>query len=351
MNSVYGVVSDIHLHNWTMFNKPLSDGVNSRLNHTLKALDEACNRLRKKGGITMYIAGDLFHVRGSLSPSMLNPVIEFFDSKEDDFEFRIIPGNHDLEGKNTNALTNAVQALSATQSCIVCNETTVFDDDNVVMIPWFDKLDDLRAELKSISLKDIEEYTAIIHAPLNGVLKNLPDHGLDPKELEDLGFHRVLCGHYHNHRNFNNVFSIGALTHQTWSDVDTKAGYIIIDNEKLTHYETNAPKFVDFDFEWDDAAAEIECGGNFVRVKLGEATEEEIKKIRQDIESKYGAFGVIVQSLPKVKAATRSASISAGASLGKSIEEWIDKNIEGADKTAVYKNCDDILQELKEVET
>lgn len=359
--TTYGVVSDVHLHNWSQFSKTLPDGSNSRLFDILDAFGDACESLLLAGGTRMYIAGDLFHVRGSIAPSVLNPTLEFFKKYiERGIEFRIIPGNHDLESKNATKLTNAVQALESL-GCEICNGVRIFEDDKVVMIPWVEKLDDLRtlmveikANLKA-STPELEapenEYTLMIHAPLNGVLKNLPDHGLDPVELSVLNYHRVFCGHYHNFKNFHNgVYSVGALTHQTWSDVGTAAGFLQVNDSGVEQFATEAPRFVDYDFDWDEAEAELFCMNQFVRVKLDEATEEEIKVIREEISEKYGAAGVIVQATPKAKAFARSSSIEAGASLLTSVEQWIEKSFVKERSEAIYENCQKVLEDIAEVE-
>ena len=49
-------------------------------------------------------------------------------------------------------------------------------------------------------------------------------------DLAKLGFRRVFAGHYHHHCSFEDgkVWSIGATTHQTASDIGTKAGFLLV---------------------------------------------------------------------------------------------------------------------------
>lgn len=351
------IVSDVHLHNWSPFSHITSDGVNSRLQTILDALDEATQSIGK--GDTLYITGDLFHVRGHIQPSVMNPTLELFKKIiARKIKVRIIPGNHDLESKNTTKLTNALQALEAV-GCEIVNELTVFEDEKVVMVPWVDSLDDLRHIITDVRM-DLgdqeeddprytpqEEYTLMIHAALNGVI-SIPDSGLDAEELEDLSYKEVFCGHYHNHKSFEgDVYSVGALTHQTWSDVGTVAGYILVhDSGAITHQSTSAPKFVDYDDEWSDEEALDKCEGNYVRVKLGQVTEKEIREIRECIESDYKALGVIVKSIPTPVGVTRTASIGSGASIETSISDWVKTNIPDDIKKEVSKSSLKILQEI-----
>lgn len=328
----YIVLSDIHFHNWSQFAGINTNGINTRLQFTLNAMRQVAAEAVRRKIRRMYIAGDLFHVRGSLIPSVLNPTIECFrEITARGITVRAIPGNHDLETADSCKLASAANALW--NLIDIAHVSGHYEDDRVVMVPWFHKLTDLLREIRCYAdnLHNPGQYDLIIHAPLNGVISGIPDHGLDASELNDFGFRRVFVGHYHNHKAFGDVYSIGALTHQTWSDVGTRAGYLVV-GDTVEQIETDAPKFVDFDDRWmtawskDDIRAQ--CEGNFVRVKLGEATEAEIKAVREKMREEYGARDVVVNAQPKPTTPTRaSASVAAGARLEVSIEEWLRHNL------------------------
>ncbi|MCB7006950.1 hypothetical protein LIZ07_24145, partial [Escherichia coli] len=84
----------------------------------------------------------------------------------------------------------------------------------VALLPWRDSMDDLRADLAhvkdAIGASVASKWTAIIHAPVNGVVLGIPDHGFDGKELASYGFGLVLAGHYHNHK------KIGTVANSRW---------------------------------------------------------------------------------------------------------------------------------------
>ncbi|ELV3683271.1 hypothetical protein P5767_005736, partial [Citrobacter freundii] len=91
-------ISDTHLHNWSQFAIPTESGINSRLLQILKAIEEAACAAdyHAPAGVvpTVYHGGDLFHVRGSLTPSVLNAVLDFFKTIHRDYgvRFRMIAG-------------------------------------------------------------------------------------------------------------------------------------------------------------------------------------------------------------------------------------------------------------------
>jgi DNA repair exonuclease SbcCD nuclease subunit len=357
----YGVISDVHMHGWSQFSRILPSGVNSRLQDILNATELAGDQVLSSGGDTLYITGDLFHVRGSVSPKVLNPVKDLFIKLAiKGLKIRVLTGNHDLESRDSEALSNACEALSPIEGVTIVSRPKTFHDDCVVMIPWYDSLDDVRkhiidavAEIQDLG-DDASSYTLMLHAPVNGVLFGIPDHGFYAKELERLGFKRVFSGHYHNHKAFEGeVYSVGALTHQTWSDVKTLAGHIIVDDTGVNHFKNNSPQFKDFDLSWDDDEAAEQCKGSFIRVRLGEADNDEIDMIRDHIVG-LGALGCNVDAIPVPKG-TATARPAPGTpaptapTVRQSVTDWIRANSATSTQPEVEKLCMDILTEVESI--
>lgn len=346
---VKGLTADVHLHNWQSFAQiDASTGINTRLYGLLQGLMRAAKATKEAGGKTFYVAGDLFHVRGKIAPSVLNPTLTVFKNIVGmGLEVRIIPGNHDLEGKDSQVLGNAVAALKGV-GCVVCEKTTIFDDDKTIVIPWYDKLDDLREAIKNIADQSEDEvrkqFDLVLHAPINGVIKGLPDHGLSGEELAEYGFKRVLSGHYHNHKEVvPGVFSIGALAHHTWSDVEAVAGFVLAHDDRIEQRETGLPKFVDFpDGDFDAIKGAVK--GNYVRIKVSKATVAELNAVREEL-TKMGALGVVIQPIKEAvvkREAAISATVKSGASVEVSVSEFVKARYAG-NATAIDKEAQRIL--------
>lgn len=331
MTKPYGIISDIHLHNWQAFSVMQSDGMNSRLTALLSEITRAAIALRKAGGDTLYVAGDVFHVRGSVAPSVLNPTITLIKKLVGlGIKIRIIAGNHDLEGKHSERLGSAVTALEDV-GANVCHSGRWFTDDNVFMIPWFDKLDDLRQAVLDISPNEREVSDLIIHAPLNGVITGLPDHGLSTEEIaQHWGFKRVFAGHHHNHADTGGgVYSIGAIAHHTWSDVGSRAGFLLVGDE-VTHVESSLPKFIDVNPNMTEDEVAAIAPGNFLRAKVIDNKMTTVESVREWLVG-LGAKGVIIQPVKQAvnqRSTTVTASINAGASLEQSVSEYVDSQFD-----------------------
>jgi len=162
----------------------------------------------------------------------------------------------------------------------------------------------------------------------------------------------VFCGHYHNFKSFEagKVYSVGALTHQTWNDVNTKAGHLIVSDEGVQWFESKAPKFIDYDSAWDVAEAADKCACNFVRVRLGSASDEEVTMIRDHVMA-LDAKGCVVQAIPvpKTAATARTTSVASAPTVRQSIEEWVSHNI-ATHKEEVSKLCEEIMNQVEAVE-
>jgi DNA repair exonuclease SbcCD nuclease subunit len=307
--------------------------VNTRLTMILDEIERCAVETKKAGGDTVYHGGDLFHVRGSIEPSVLNPTRARFEHiyRTHGVKFRLLPGNHDLEFKHSHKVGNSVEAM-ASEWVEVDHETQIHHEHKVVQVPWIERVEDLKAALTLerdnllvAGHGDPSEFDLIIHAPIDGVIEGLPDHGLSGDWLAELGFKRVFSGHYHNHKEITpgKVWSIGALTHQTWGDVGSKAGFLVVSESEVKWHSTHAPQFVDIDAGMDPTEVTLRCDGNYVRVKVSNAKPSEVSAIRDGL-MKQGALGVnvnVVKTASTGRAAT--STVKAGASVEVQVTDYI----------------------------
>jgi DNA repair exonuclease SbcCD nuclease subunit len=345
MSKPYALASDIHAHNWSQFSSIGADGVNSRLRTTLNELLRAAEAIKAlTDEPVLRIAGDLFHVRGKIEPSVFNPTFETFKKiAEMGVDVQIIPGNHDLEGVTADTLGNAMQQLDLIEGVEVFIEPTVCED-GTVMVPWVESLAELRKVCAPFANKDRD---LIIHAPLNGVIRGLPDHGLDPVDVSKWGFHRVFCGHYHNHTSPQpSVYSIGATTHQNWCDPDTRAGFLIVTKDDVEYKPTQAPRFVNLDQTTTWTVPMVK--GNFIRLRCQDIEEDALKAFRTELE-KAGAAGIVDHSVKK-RAAVRGVTAPKNLTLDVSVAQFVQNDLEVDDKLSRKKIALDALDVLKEAQ-
>lgn len=322
--SSYLLMSDLHLHSWTSFSTTNEKGVNSRLQIIMDELKRACDvHIARGGEKRLVIAGDVFHTRGSVQTSVLNPVMDLFKGLlMDEFAIYILSGNHDLESKDSRRLSSSITALEPFAR--VYSSSLVNEGLKVVFVPWFADVKSLKEELESITIPDREVYDLVIHAPVDDVIVGLPSHGLDAAYLASLGFKRVFSGHYHNNKDFGNgVWSIGALTHQTFSDIGSKAGFMSVFDDEVIWSASHAPRFVDIN-EDNFEDAELLVDGNYVRCRITVSKESDVSALRQQLID-WGALGVIINQVKTTTVSERGgvAIASGSESLEKSISAFV----------------------------
>lgn len=357
MSKPYLILSDIHLHQWTAFATIGIDGVSSRLQQILDAIREAAWSLRAAGGDHIFLAGDIFHKRGSIEPAVLNTTMDVFKQLVDEgFIIYGLPGNHDMTANDSQRVGNAVTALESVgvQIAHAPMVVSLSEDHKVVLFPWYSTVSaligamtDLREDLvEDTIVDDCEPFLdAIIHAPIDGVLPHLPTHGLTAGALNSTGFNRVFSGHYHNHKAMgDDVYSIGALVHHCWGDIDSRAGWMIVDRDEVWQHQSSHPKFVELTGDETDDEAEAKCCGNYVRVRVEIEKDSELKEIRDGV-MKMGALGCVV--LPQRKSVVARAGVVTSASsvsVEAGIKSYLDKKSASA---AVHALALDILSEAR----
>ena len=349
MITPYALMADLHAHNWSAFSEITAEGINSRLAYTLAEMVRAAAEVKKAGGSTLRIAGDVFHVRGSIAPTVLNPLRDTVrEIIKLGVNIEILAGNHDLEGKDSARVSSAITALEE-DGCVVINSWAngVGFRDHVIMAPWM-KVAELKERLESVDPADRAGIDVILHAPIDGVMIGIPDHGLSPEYLTALGFKRVFSGHYHHHKDFSNgVYSIGAATHQTWSDVNSKAGFLIVHDDRVQWFASHAPAFVEITPATDKDEVPLLVDGNFVRVKLNTSKSADVEAARQFLTD-MGAKGVTVVAQRDVSAATTrtTSTVKAGASIEVSVHEFV-KASSFANQERLAQICNEILTEAR----
>ena len=373
MREMYGLMADIHLHNWSAFATFNEDGTNSRLMTLIEEIERCAEKLSEMNerddvvADSIFIAGDLFHVRGKIAPSVINPLMHAIERIENlGIDLYIMAGNHDLEFKENTGAGNACQLLNAFKNVHFINEMTTIHgriDDSVqaIMIPWIDDLEELKrtiCEANCIVNGKGYKPDLILHAPV--ICEGGFPTGLTAEWLHEntTKFGNVFCGHFHEHRIYlekdgRTIWSIGALAHHTWNDVDKKAGWLLVesneDKSKVSYMPSHAPKFVDVkSIDEDDLDFINKVSGNYVRLFVDFDSEKEVKEVSQFLKEKCDVAGLVIYQNPKVDVVRFSTVSPTGATkLDEQIIDYIDDKYKDGDKSGIAKLALEILSEAQ----
>ena len=329
------IISDVHMNDWSQYSTINEDGLNTRLVETMDAVKEAALKLLNVGGKDLIVTGDLFHTRGRMKPSVFNPVINLFSGlAKEGIKIHILPGNHDLEGRDSDALGNATAAFSLIEGVRVYNEPTLVG--NFAFIPWIESKEDFVLEIDSIP--DPSNKVVFCHIGIDGVLDKVA--GKVGKAVLDKGFKYVFSGDYHKHKYLGDgIYSVGALTHHSFADVNSIAGYLIVTEDEVKQFETKAAKFV------TDPVSLDQIKGNYIRY-TGEVTASFAKDM---IDGAYliGAKHVVdLTTRPSIKDDSKSTT-KVKVDLGfKEALESFTKRRYGANHAEVLKEARAIIDDV-----
>lgn len=318
------VISDTHLHPWSAYSSVNELGINSRLISILDDIRGAARYAKQIGADTILHTGDLFHSRGKIIPSVLNPARALFREIVEQMGVKVvvIGGNHDAQDLHLTALGNAVRSLEDYMEVIDSPKCLDINGHSVLGIPWNPNLQDLKQSIADLNQQYCPDIIAL-HAGIDGVLSGIPaSNSLDPRWLNTLG-PLVISGHYHNFRQVQpKVFSVGSLTHQTWKDVGTIPGFLEISPDlEVTHHDSSAPKFIDYSPGQNDG----QISGNYVRGIGVFNGDEELGAVETELLQK-GALGVkLINTKPKSSSAgQRTSGITQSTTLEDSLTMYVD---------------------------
>jgi DNA repair exonuclease SbcCD nuclease subunit len=229
------ITGDVHLNEWDEFSTILPNGLNSRLQVGLDAIDQIATAAE---GNVMVIAGDLFHTREEISVQVLYRAGEAIRRAATLCrEVLILVGNHDQHLKD-----GRVHSLGTFQS----DNVRVIDSPELVSISGFGKVAFMPYthdyEKFGEVYRDLVEGAScglsILHADIIGFEMNsgfVSAKGITPKFTLDAGSDEdviKLCvsGHYHKPQKFGdlNVYYVGSPYQMDRSEAGHEKRYLVV---------------------------------------------------------------------------------------------------------------------------
>jgi DNA repair exonuclease SbcCD nuclease subunit len=206
------------------------------LNYQFRFFNELFFPYCRENGIKKIIhLGDFYEHRKYVGIRTLNRVREDFIKQLSDLGMTmdIIPGNHDVFYKNTNALNALEESLAFYGDMIrlVMQPTEIeYDGLRFAMLPWI-STESMKKSLAFI--KDVSAPIMLAHLELQGfeMMKGAPviSHGLSASLFNK--FESVFTGHYHTKSTQGNIHYLGTQYELTWADADDPKFFHIFDTQ------------------------------------------------------------------------------------------------------------------------
>ena len=190
--------------------------------------------LKEKGIKDLFILGDLFDHRYQVNVNILSEVYKLFKEQLNEFDIRIIVGNHDAYYKTTTEV-NSVSFLGSLENVKVFSSPS-YDDkySEIFMVPWIADEKQFVEDLKKGNW--ISKY-CFGHFEFSGFSMNkysMNETGLDSLKIQKY-FSNIYTGHYHKRSSKVTedgiIQYIGSPYQIDRNDVGDDRGYTILDLE------------------------------------------------------------------------------------------------------------------------
>lgn len=324
------VTADWHFHPFKAFSRIGEDGVNSRLADIARAWGWCLEQAKNEGCEVMCVAGDLFHVRGQLKPSVVNVVLKCISDTVDRYGMPLVmvPGNHDME--DFRGGPTAVDVFGGMPRVYVLRDRTIeINGVKFLGIQYRQDVNEfLRVARELREEHDLQPGRSVVlcHQGLDDVAEaGMPATGLYANKLRDIfgADVPVFSGHYHNPWRRGEVVQVGAPIQHSFSSEGRRSGCWMYDTKKGSWHIANvfSPRFVTL------TKGKIEAAwgeGDFIRIIAPDKKEADLAA---DFVLKRGAGGVTVQVV-KDLAEYRSAGEAIGAE-PTSVRSMVERYVSG----------------------
>lgn len=316
--------------------------------------DVFLKKLSENGVEDIFILGDVFHDRKSISVKVLDSVSKLFKNDFSGFNVRIIVGNHDMY-YTTDTEVNSINYLSFISPNIkVFSKISV--DGDFLLVPWLEEKN--REEFNRILAPDSSvPRFALGHLEMEGF--GIPD--IKEEELIKIPvllskFERTFSGHYHTpglkESNGRKVCYLGAPYQLTRADKGEARGAYIFDTEtlKLEFIENKvSAKFIEVRYPNVPDAETIK--GNMVDIIV---KPEDIDDGGMDeFLSKVNAMSPFSQPTVKIADDVESERVDVeveNKTMEQVLEEYLDKlnEITEEEKTEIKTEFKELMQKVAE---
>ena len=269
-------MADIHAHNYQNHAVIDENGMNSRLSTIINAMDEALDVAFEERCEAILIAGDIFHVRGSIKPAVYNAVFKQIGNMAAHIPVYLISGNHDMEARSGHS---ALEPFGAIDGCTLLDNVYVFVGDDkapikIAGIPYYKDIDEFKKQLDRYKDADI----IMMHQGIDDFrpTASIPETTITVSYLRSITDAIIVSGHYHKVMKAQNVLSPGSIIQHHFGDEGDDKGCWVIDTDTkdMKFFNLTYPEFVTV----DKSERDNDYSGHIVRVRITDNDNiEEIK--------------------------------------------------------------------------
>ena len=235
------------------------------------------------------IAGDLFE-RSYFSSKDFHRLFKIFEDFSKDIYY--VTGNHDyFDSYNRIFLDQKPNNLHIFTS----ENLSMFENDRIRVygLSYIDRIYEKDFPY-NVSLDNNYFNILLAHADLSDKLTNYLY--LNKDRINKLGFDYVGLGHIHKSFSYRNIYYPSSIEPRDFSDTNSY-GYILYENGKINHINSNIMEFRIFNIDYRDFTDEnqliafinknLSNKENIIKLNIKTNEDINIKKIQNELKSKY----------------------------------------------------------------
>ena len=221
--------ADWHLSRYGQDKVEDTTNLPDRLHSTKNAIYNMADYCRENEIDTMIIGGDLLHGKSVIYAVAQNILLDFFRDNQD-LQFIVLDGNHDLSGKGT-AVISALKSIDNEPN--VSRIQGLFTKINdILIVPYSHKMIEI---IKGSTAPYLISHFGLNEGVLNSGLSIIADIGLN--SLIDK-YKAVLLGHYHKPqeivREDIEVYYVGSPIQLDWGEKHEEKRFLDVDTDQGT---------------------------------------------------------------------------------------------------------------------
>jgi exonuclease SbcD len=238
MKHLFATIADIHLND-------------NNIVEVSTAFKKAVDICVERKIEDLFMMGDFFTNRKSLSFEILQASQELFDYIHGKVKLYMYPGNHDkISYTSERSYLDIFKYQPGVQLYDTLTEIRIGEID-VFIMPFLDEKTALIDYIESLKKTKISENSILLtHIAVDGVRNN------DGSEVEETlnreifsKFKLVLVGHYHNKQQIDNVIYTGSLLQNNYGEDELKGLTIVHDDYSLEQIPLADPKYLTVDVD------------------------------------------------------------------------------------------------------
>lgn len=244
-------ITDLHYHEWQEFST-LKDGINSRLLDIDSVLREATSYATLLNINQLFILGDVFHKRGTISTiaaHVFNNTITDFINKDQKNKVHILVGNHDQAV--VSGLYHSLSSFNRERVYVYDSPTYIRlnEDINCLMIPYLHDYNHIQKLIDNDRSADfIFGHFGVKGAALINTDFRDPS-GIDLSNINNPNLKGIFLGHYHTPQKLDfdiPTYYVGSPLHHTFNDEGLIKSIMLLDlyPQHYSRIKTTYNKFI-----------------------------------------------------------------------------------------------------------